>query len=137
MEIRCFYYISRLPRDPETMCLIFLIVINAVNGAMDGEVTPATIRKSHWTNFAICTAGGGQDHGGLHLLTTLHSARLPNLHKIFNKCDQLIVAIRTSVSGAQFWMCVVKDYFFQYAQVPTPALNLYDASSNCFSTAKG
>ena len=26
--------------DPGTMCLIFLIVINAVNGAMDGEVTP-------------------------------------------------------------------------------------------------
>ena len=26
--------------DPETMCLIFLTVINDVNGAMDGEVTP-------------------------------------------------------------------------------------------------
>ena len=41
--------------DPGTMCLIFLIVINAVNGAMDGEVTPDATRKSHWTNFAICT----------------------------------------------------------------------------------
>ena len=41
--------------DPETMCLIFVIAINAVNGAMDGEVTPVTTRKSHWTNFAICT----------------------------------------------------------------------------------
>ena len=40
--------------DPGTMCLIFLIVINAVNGAMDGEVTPDATRKSHWTNFAIC-----------------------------------------------------------------------------------
>ena len=30
-------------------------VINAVNGAMDIEVTPATPRKSHWTYFAICT----------------------------------------------------------------------------------
>ena len=41
--------------DLETMCLIFLIVINAKNGAMDGEVTPDATRKSHWTNFAICT----------------------------------------------------------------------------------
>ena len=41
--------------DPGTMCLIFLIVINAVNGAMDGEVTPDATRKSHWTNFAIFT----------------------------------------------------------------------------------
>ena len=41
--------------DPGTMCLIFLIVINAVNGAMDGEVTADATRKSHWTNFAICT----------------------------------------------------------------------------------
>ena len=41
--------------DPGTMCLIFLIVINAVNGAMDGEVTPDATRKSHWTNLAICT----------------------------------------------------------------------------------
>ena len=41
--------------DPETMSLIFLIVINAANGAMDGEVTPDATRKSHWTNFAICT----------------------------------------------------------------------------------
>ena len=41
--------------NPGTMCLIFLIVINAVNGAMDGEVTPDATWKSHWTNFAICT----------------------------------------------------------------------------------
>ena len=41
--------------DPETMSLIFLIIINAVNGAMDGEVTADATRKSHWTNFAICT----------------------------------------------------------------------------------
>ena len=39
---------------PETTCLIFFIVINAVNGAMDIEVTPATPRKAHWTYFAIC-----------------------------------------------------------------------------------
>ena len=41
--------------DPGAMCLIFLIVINAVNGAMDGEVTPDATRKSHGTNFAIYT----------------------------------------------------------------------------------
>ena len=35
--------------DLETMCLIFLIVINAKNGAMDGEVTPDATRKSHGT----------------------------------------------------------------------------------------
>ena len=36
---------------------------------------------------------GGQGHGGLHrLLTTLHSAWLPNLRKLFNECEQLIVA---------------------------------------------
>ena len=34
-------------------------------------------------------------------------------------------------------MCFVKDYFFQYVRVPTPPLNLYDASSKCFSTTKG
>ena len=32
-----------------------LIVINAVNGAMDIGVTPAAPQKSHWTYFAICT----------------------------------------------------------------------------------
>ena len=38
---------------------------------------------------------GGQGHGSLHrLLTALHSARLPNLHKLCNECDQLIVANR-------------------------------------------
>ena len=32
-------------------------------------------------------------HGSLHrLLTTLHSARLPHLHKLFHECEQLIVA---------------------------------------------
>ena len=41
--------------DTGTMCLIFLIVINAVNGAMDSEVTPDATRKAHWTTFAICT----------------------------------------------------------------------------------
>ena len=36
---------------------------------------------------------GGQGHGNLHrLLTTLHSARLPNSHKLFTECEQLIVA---------------------------------------------
>ena len=36
---------------------------------------------------------GGQGHGNLHrLLTALHSARLPNLHKLFTECEQLIVA---------------------------------------------
>ena len=36
---------------------------------------------------------GGQGHGSLNrLLTTLHSARLRTLHKLFNECDQLIVA---------------------------------------------
>ena len=35
----------------------------------------------------------GQGHGGLQRLrTTLHSARLPNLHKLFHECEQLIVA---------------------------------------------
>ena len=34
-------------------------------------------------------------HGGLHrLLTTLYSTRLPNLHKVFNECQQLIAANR-------------------------------------------
>ena len=36
---------------------------------------------------------GGQGHGNLHrLLTTLHSAWLPNLHTLFTECEQLIVA---------------------------------------------
>ena len=39
---------------PETY-LIFFIVINAVIGAMDIEVTQAAPQKSHWTYFAICT----------------------------------------------------------------------------------
>ena len=34
-------------------------------------------------------------HGDLHrLLTTLYSTRLPNLHKLFNECQQLIAANR-------------------------------------------
>ena len=83
---------------------------------------------------------GGQGHGGLYrLLTTLHSDRLPNLHKQFNECEQLIVAnqdlrFRSTVLDM---CCKIKDYFFQYGQVPTPPLNLYDASSKCFSTTKG
>ena len=36
---------------------------------------------------------GGQGHRNLHrLLTSLHSARLPNLHPLFTECEQLIVA---------------------------------------------
>ena len=77
--------------DLETMCLIFLIVINAVNVAMDGEVTPDATRKSHGTTSQFVQRRSGS--GGLHpLRTTLHSARLPNLHKLFNECEQLIVA---------------------------------------------
>ena len=34
-------------------------------------------------------------HGGLHrLLTTFYSTRLPNLHKVFNECQQLIATNR-------------------------------------------
>ena len=36
---------------------------------------------------------GGQSHGSLHRLrTTLHSSWLSNLHKLFDECEQLIVA---------------------------------------------
>ena len=36
---------------------------------MDGEVTPDTTRKSHWTDFANLY-NGGQGHVGLHRLRT-------------------------------------------------------------------
>ena len=36
---------------------------------------------------------GGQSHGDLHRLrTTLPSARLSNLHELFDECEWLIVA---------------------------------------------
>ena len=56
------------------------------NYSRTSEITLDLLRNLH---------NGGQGHGSLHrLLTTLHSARLPNLHKLFNECDQLIVANR-------------------------------------------
>ena len=56
------------------------------NSSRTSEITLDLLRNLY---------NGGQGHGSLHrLLTTLHSARLPNLHKLFNECDQLIVANR-------------------------------------------
>ena len=44
---------------------------------------------------------GRQGDGSLHrLLTTLHSAKLPDLHKLFNEFDQLIVANRAQCFGS-------------------------------------
>ena len=121
--------------DLETMCLIFLIVINAVDGAMDGEVTPDATRKSHWITSQFVQRSGS---GGLHRLrTTLHSARLPNLHKLFNECEQLIVAHQEQRLRSIVLNVCCKRLFFQYVKVPTPPLNLHDASSKCFSTTKG
>ena len=56
------------------------------NSSRTSEITLNLLRNLY---------SGGQGHGSLHrLLTTLHSARLPNLHKLFNECDQLFVANR-------------------------------------------
>ena len=80
---------------PETTCLIFLIVINAVNGSMDIEVTPCSRTSEITLDLLRNLYNGGQGHGSLHRpLTTLHSASLPNLHKLLNECDQLIAANR-------------------------------------------
>ena len=79
--------------NPVLMCLIFSIVIHAVKEATDAVVIQDVLPSSPWTNFAISVYNGG--HGGLHrLLTTLYSTRLPNLHKVFNECQQLIAANR-------------------------------------------
>ena len=54
------------------------------NSSRTSEITLDLLRNLY---------NGGQGHSSLHrLLITLHSARLPNLHKLFNECDQLIVA---------------------------------------------
>ena len=54
------------------------------NSSRTSEITLDLLRNLY---------NGGQDHGNLHrLLTTLYSARLPNLHKLFTECEQLIVA---------------------------------------------
>ena len=53
------------------------------NSSRTSEITLDLLRNLY---------SGGQGHGNLHrLLTTLHSARLPNLHKLFTECEQLIV----------------------------------------------
>ena len=80
---------------------------------------------------------GGQGHGSLHrLLTTLHSAKLPDLHKLFNECNQLIVANRAQCFGS-IVLDVCCKRFFPVCRVPIPLLNLYFASSKCFPTTKG
>ena len=54
------------------------------NSSRTSEITLDLLRNFY---------NGGQGHGSPHrLLTTLYSARLPNLHKLFNECEQLIVA---------------------------------------------
>ena len=54
------------------------------NSSCTSEITLDLLRNLY---------NGGQGHGNLHrLLITLHSARLPNLHKLFTECEQLIVA---------------------------------------------
>ena len=54
------------------------------NSSRTSEITLDLLRNLY---------NGGQGHGNLHrLLTTLHSTRLPNLHKLFTECEQLIVA---------------------------------------------
>ena len=60
---------------------------------MDIEVTPCSRTSEITLDLLRNLDNGGQGHGSLHrLLTTLHSARLPNLHKLFNECEQLIAA---------------------------------------------
>ena len=54
------------------------------NSRRNSEITLDQLRNLY---------NGGQSHGGLHRLrTTLHSAWLPNLHKLFDECERLIVA---------------------------------------------
>ena len=54
------------------------------NSSRTSEITLDLLRNLY---------NSGQGHGNLHrLLTTLHSARLPNLHNLFTECEQLIVA---------------------------------------------
>ena len=54
------------------------------NSRRNSEITLDQLRNLY---------NGGQSHGGLHRLrTTLHSARLSNLHKLFDECERLIVA---------------------------------------------
>ena len=58
------------------------------------------------------TYNGGLSHGSLHrLLTTLHSARLPNLHKLFNECEQLI-------SKEQRFRSIVLDVCYKRLFIP-------------------
>ena len=80
----------------------------------------------------------GQGHGTLHHhLTTLHGARLPNLHKLFNECEQLMVANQEQRFRSIVLDVCCKKLLFPVGVVRTPPLNLYATSSKCFSTKKG
>ena len=64
-----------------------------------GNVSHSCVRSNSRRNSEITLDqlrnlyNGGQSHGDLHRLrTTLHSAWLPNLHKLFDECERLIVA---------------------------------------------
>ena len=99
------------------------------NSRRNSEITLDQLRNLY---------NGGQSHGDLHRLrTTLHSARLPNLHKLFDECERLIVANQEQRFRSIVLDVCCKRLFFPYVQVLTPPLNLHDASSKCFSTTKG
>ena len=79
--------------DRTPMCLIFLIDINVVNEAMDDDETLA--RRNGEITLKQLHNLYNNGRGGLHQqLTTLHSTRLPNLHKLHYECKQLRTANR-------------------------------------------
>ena len=99
------------------------------NSRRNSEITLDQLRNLY---------NGGQSHGGLHRLrTTLHSARLSNLHKLLDECERLIVANQEQRFRSIVLDMCCKRFFFPYGQVLTPQLNLHDASSKSLSRTKG
>ena len=99
------------------------------NSSRTSEITLDLLRNFY---------NGGQGHGNLHrLLTTLHSARLPNLHKLFTECEQLIVANQEQrFRSIVLDVCCKRLFFPVRTDTNSTAKPRHGASSKCFSTTK-
>ena len=103
---------------PVSMCLIFSIVINAVNEAMDTDVTLDAPLILHSRNLEICTKPVIMvDY---IVSSQLYSTRLPILHRLFNACQQLIGCNRDQRFRSIVLDVCSKRLFFQHVTVVIP-----------------
>ena len=120
---------------PVSMCLIFSIVINAVNEAMDTDVTLDAPLILHSRNLEICTKPVVMVDYIVSSQLSI-STRLPILHRLFNACQQLIGSNRDQRFRSILLNVCSKRLFFQNVTVVIPVQHRNVVSSKYIFTIK-